>query len=156
MSRLRSLLSARLVRRARRTPQRGLTLLEIMIVIAILGLLVVIIVPRVIGSKDDAELRLTKIAVDKIANEWYTRWDLASDEPCPKSVLELAQAVKATADDIKDPWGNEYKLYTSCLNNLPSGVTGSVGILSMGPDRKEGTEDDIKSWERMGKKPPTP
>jgi general secretion pathway protein G len=153
MSRVRSLsfLSPSRRRSGGRKAQRGLTLLEIMIVIAILGLLVVIVVPRVVGALSKSEVDLTRVAVNNIANDWYNKWDLASDEPCPQSILELAKAVSANEEDTKDPWGMPYKLMTSCQGELPAGVS-TVGVMSFGPDKKEGTPDDIKSWERAKKK----
>jgi hypothetical protein len=30
---------------------------------------------------------------------------------------------------------------------MPPGVHGGIGILSVGEDGKEGTDDDVKSWE---------
>jgi general secretion pathway protein G len=154
MSRVRSLsfLSPSRRRSGGRKAQRGLTLLEIMIVIAILGLLVVIVVPRVVGALSKSEVDLTRVAVNNIANDWYNKWDLASDEPCPQSILELAKAVNANEEDTKDPWGMPYKMYTSCQGDMPAGVSTSIGVMSFGPDKKEGTPDDIKSWERAKKK----
>jgi hypothetical protein len=37
--------------------------------------------------------------------------------------------------------------------NMPAGASGSsFAVLSYGPDKKKGTEDDIKSWEPLAKK----
>lgn len=151
MSRRSSLLASRLFRRRPgRKSQRGLTLLEIMIVIAILGLLVVIVVPRVVGALGESRVDLTKVAVDKIASDWYNRWQLKSNEACPKDLLEVARAVNAGEDDIKDPWGTPYKFVCGAEAGLPNGQT--FGVSSAGEDKKEGTPDDIKSWEKLKKK----
>ena len=53
--------AARLERRPRRG-QRGYTLLEIMVVVFIVGLLVTVVAPRILGRTDDA--RVTKVAAD--------------------------------------------------------------------------------------------
>ena len=47
--------------------------------------------------------------------------------------------------DTKDGWGNE--LVMLCGENAPAGASTGFGVLSMGPDGKQGTDDDIKSWE---------
>ena len=133
-----------------RKAQRGLTLLEIMIVIAILGLLVVIVVPRVVGALSKSKDDLTKIQVDKIADEWYTRWQIATNEGCPKDLIEVARAVKAGPDEVKDPWDQDLKFVCGSEANLPNGKT--FGVYSLGEDKKEGTGDDIKSWEKRKKK----
>ena len=39
----------------------------------------------------------------------------------------------------QDPWGNDYVL------NSP-GEHGKIDVLSVGPDREEGTDDDIGNW----------
>lgn len=139
------------IRRPARAAQRGLTLLEIMIVIAILGLLVAIIAPKVIGALSSSQTDLTKIAVDKIAGDWFNRWKLQNtDKACPDNLLEVARAVKATEDDIKDPWGSPYQFKCGSEAGLPNGL--EFGVWSTGEDKKDQTGDDIKSWEKVHKK----
>jgi general secretion pathway protein G len=135
--------------RPRRKSQRGMTLLEIMIVIAILGLLVVIVVPRVVGALSSSKTDLMKIQVDKIATDWYNRWQLKTNEACPKDLLEVARAVSASPDDVKDAWDSDFKFMCGSEAGLPNGLT--FGVYSLGEDKKEGTADDIKSWEKKKK-----
>jgi hypothetical protein len=47
--------------------------------------------------------------------------------------------------DVKDPWGSEFQM--KCGDGAPEGA--EFGVLSLGPDKKEGTDDDIKSWEKL-------
>jgi general secretion pathway protein G len=136
-------------RRLARNSQSGLTLLEIMIVIAILGLLVVIVVPRVVGALSSSKTDLMKVHVDKIATDWYNRWQLKTNEACPKDLIEVARAVNATEDDTKDAWDTPLKFVCGSEAGLPNGLT--FGVMSLGEDKKEGTADDIKSWERKKK-----
>jgi general secretion pathway protein G len=135
----------RLVRRA----QRGLTLLEIMIVIAILGILVAVIVPRVIGALSKSKNDLMKIQVDKIAYEDYPRWAASStDKSCPDNLAEVLTFVGKTDDDAKDTWGTPFKFFCGKAN-LPPGVKDGIAVMSLGEDKTEGTPDDIKSWEKL-------
>jgi hypothetical protein len=46
--------------------------------------------------------------------------------------------------DTKDPWGTDYKMF--CGQTLPPGAKG-LAVSSAGEDQKEGTSDDIKSWD---------
>jgi general secretion pathway protein G len=123
---------------------RGLTLLEILIVIAILGTLIAIIVPRLFGAKDKADRDLAKLAVDQWAFKDVPMWQATNSKGCPESLLTVAQSVGKGQSDITDPWGTPYEMF--CGANLPPGAQG-VAVMSYGPDKKKGTEDDIKSWE---------
>ena len=46
--------------------------------------------------------------------------------------------------DDKDPFGNPYVI--KCGGDLPAGASG-IAVMSKGEDGKEGTSDDLKSWE---------
>lgn len=135
-------------RRARaRNAQRGLTLLEIMIVIAILGLVMgLVVVPKVMGMFGESTEKIAKLAVDKFAFESYPQWSLANSDKggCPPDLLTVAQHVGKSEADTKDPWGTSYKLL--CGPNLPAGVKTGIAVMSFGPDMQEGTPDDVKSW----------
>jgi len=124
--------------------QRGMTLLEIMIVLAILALVMGLVVgPRVMRmfskSKDD----IAGLTVKKYAYEAFGEWSQAHpDKACPDKLEDLSQYMDSK--DIKDPWGNPYKMF--CGQNLPAGAKGGLAVMSSGPDGKDGTEDDVKRW----------
>jgi general secretion pathway protein G len=124
--------------------QRGMTLLEIMIGLAILALVMGLVVgPRVMRmfskSKDD----IAGLTVKKYAYEAFGEWSQAHpDKACPEKLEDLSQYMDSK--DVKDPWGNPYKMF--CGQNLPAGAKGGLAVMSSGPDGKDGTEDDIKSW----------
>jgi len=136
-----------LIRRTARKAQRGLTLLEIMIVIAILGLLVVIVVPRVMGAFGKSKTDLAKIQVDKWKGQWQT-WSIAtkSDKTC--SEIKLLEDVgkfsdkETTADDLMDPWSHQIGIMCD-----DSGVKGIYSWGENGKDEK-GEGDDIASWKK--------
>ena len=132
-----------------RKAQRGLTLLEIMIVIAILGLLVVIVVPRVMDAFGKSKVDLAKVQVDKFANDYYQRWAAQNnDKGCSDTtIIDVGKSVdhNLTEDDIKDTWGHPIQLM--CEESKFKGVY-SFG--ENGKDEK-GLGDDIKSWERVKK-----
>jgi len=134
----------RKLKKARRVAQRGMTLLEIMIVLAILALVMGLVVgPRVMRmfskSKDD----IAGLTVKKYAYEAFGEWSQAHpDKACPDKLEDLSQYMDSK--DVKDPWGNPYKMF--CGQNLPAGAKGGLAVMSAGEDGKEGTEDDVKSW----------
>jgi general secretion pathway protein G len=135
-------LRKRLSRLAR--AQRGMTLLEIMIVLAILALVMGLLVgPRVMKLFSQSKVDLTRLKLTKYANEAYPSWSMAHpDKGCPDKLSDLNEYMDSK--DANDTWGHPLKML--CGSNLPAGAHG-LAVLSVGEDNKEGTEDDLKSWE---------
>ncbi len=127
-----------------RNPQRGMTLLEIMIVLAILALVMGLVVgPRVMKMFGESHVDIARATVKKFAYEAYPSWSASHPEKaCPDKLEDLNEYMNGK--DINDPWGNPYRMY--CGQNLPPGAKG-LAVTSAGEDGKEGTPDDIKSWE---------
>lgn len=134
-------LRARRVRRVAASSQRGMTLLEIMIVLAILGLVIgVLVVPNLLDKLEESKEELTSMEAKKLATETYTEWKIKNRSGCP-TLEDLAKI--AGKSKLEDQWGQPYAVH--CGDNKPPGQR--FGISSKGPDEQEGTEDDIKSWE---------
>ena len=132
--------------RARRK-ERGMTLLEIMIVLAILALVMGLVVgPRVMKMFGESKVHIAEDTVKKYAYEAYPSWSQAHpDKACPAQLSDLNEYMNNK--DIKDPWGNEYRLY--CGPNLPAGAKG-LAVKSLGENGKEDGPppqgDDLQSW----------
>ena len=125
----------------RHATQAGFTLIEIMVVVFILGLLVTLVAPRIIGRTDEA--RVTKAKADikaiedslnmfKLDNGFYP----SSAEGIGALVQAPPRAKRFNPDGYLskvpvDPWGNEY-VYGSDGRN--------VIIVSLGADGVEGGE----------------
>jgi prepilin-type N-terminal cleavage/methylation domain-containing protein len=124
--------------------QRGMTLLEIMIVLAILALVMGLVVgPRVMRMFSKSKEDIAALTVKKYAYEAFGEWSQAHpDKACPEKLEDLSQYMDSK--DVKDPWGAPYKMF--CGQSLPAGAKGGLAVMSSGPDGKDGTEDDIKSW----------
>ena len=123
---------------------RGMTLLEIMIVLAILALIMGLVVgPKVMKMFASSKVDIARATVKKYAFEAYPSWSAAHpDKSCPDKLEDLNEYMNNK--DIKDPWGNPYKMF--CGANLPAGAKG-LAVESSGEDGKDGTSDDVKSWE---------
>ena len=131
---------------------KGFTLLEIMVVIVILGLLMSIVVPNLMGNKETADIQKavtdingleTNLDMYKLNNNRYPTTEQGLNaliekptaEPLPRRYPEGGYIRRLP----EDPWGNAY-LYQS------PGQHGKFDVFSMGPDMEAGTEDDIGNW----------
>ncbi|WMP18800.1 type II secretion system major pseudopilin GspG [Thiothrix lacustris] len=127
--------------------QAGFSLTELMIVIVIIGILLGLVFSNLNVMGDAQNLKAKKEVGDlKIKLEMYR----ADNGTFPASGAMTAlitnpgnaprwrQYMKALP---KDPWGNDYRY----LN--PGTHGGEIDIYSIGPDKREGTEDDVGSWQ---------
>jgi len=129
------------LRRSAARLQRGMTLLEIMIVLAIIALVMGFLVgPAVMKSFSNSKTDVARATVKKYAFEAYTQWS-TRNSGCPANLAALNEYMNNK--DTKDPWGNEYQML--CGDQLPAGAKG-IGVMSTGEDVKN-PADDIKSWE---------
>jgi general secretion pathway protein G len=121
---------------------RGMTLLEIMIVLAIIALVMGLLVgPRVMKLFGQSKVDITKLKLNQYANEAFPSWSTNHpDKACPEKLSDLNEYMNN--NDANDAWGRPMKL----LCPPPPGVKGGLGVTSMGEDGKEGTPDDLKSW----------
>jgi general secretion pathway protein G len=136
------------------------TLLEILIVIGILALLAAFVVPNLMGASDRARIGMAQAAVGRAGDiagalKRY-RFDVGTypqtDEGLealfrrPSSVSEESGQwngpyLEGTPEELLDPWGEEY-IY-QCPGKFNED---GYDLSSKGPDKREGTEDDVKNW----------
>ncbi|MCG8425456.1 MAG: type II secretion system GspH family protein [Proteobacteria bacterium] len=141
MTRRRRALAARR-RAANPNRQAGMTLLEIMIVLAIIALVMGLLVgPVVFEQFGSAQEDIARTEMKQLVHQAYPQWGIKYKKSCPQSLQDLTEFTNKK--DINDPWGNEYAMH--CGDNKPSSAR--FGVSSKGPDGQDGTDDDIKSWE---------
>ena len=120
---------------------KGFTLIEMMIVISIIGLLLSIVIPDLIKSRDKAKIQTCKASLEGLQKtlELY-RLD---HKGYPKDLSVLIKEEYIAEKTLKDPWLNEY-YYVPITQKVKKEVYYvNYVLLSKGPDGKEGTEDDI-------------
>lgn len=129
----------------------GFTLIELLLVLVILGILAAIVVPKFSGRTEQARetAARTQIATFSTALDQF-EVDVGYYPKGRNGLNDLftqprdAQAWRGPylKNEIpKDPWQNEYVYECPGKNN-----TSSYDILSMGPDGRAGTEDDITNY----------
>ena len=131
---------------------KGFSLIEVMVVVAILGVLASIILPNVIGSSEQADRQ--KVVSDLVALEnALAQYRLDNGMyPTTEQGLEALVNEPQMAPEPRnyrrggyiqrlplDPYDNEYLM-------LNPGEFNDVDIFSPGPDRQTGTDDDYGNW----------
>lgn len=148
----------------RKGTRRGLTLLELMIVLIILVGLMAIAGPRLLGSQKKADIRTTEAQIGNLVSalKMYVV-DMKvypSTEDGLKALLQAPEDERLArkwagpyleADKLPlDPWGNEFQYEYDSVegegdvsSDSGSAVPDFPRIFSFGPDGQGGTGDDI-------------
>lgn len=136
-----------------RFSQAGYSLLELLVVLAILALVIAIAAPRVMGYLGSSKVKVAGIQIQNVvtALEMY-RMDTSSYPSAAQGLKALVERPDGAsswngpyltrADGIIDPWGRPYVYRTP-------GLHGDVDVMSLGADGKEGGEGedrDVGSW----------
>jgi general secretion pathway protein G len=126
--------------------QSGFTLIEIMVVLAILGFLVAMVAPNILGRTGEAQVKIAKAQIKEISNAldlykldnyFYPSTaqglgalvEKPSGSPEPKNWKSGGYMKKLP----QDPWGNEYVYIAE---------GGSFEIITLGADGAEGGEEE--------------
>jgi len=134
--------------------QNAFTLIEVLVVVAILAILAAIVVPRVMDRPDEARRVAAKADVNAIVGvlKMY-RLDNGFYPSTDQGLAALVQ--KPTTNPVpgnwrqyidrlpKDPWQSDYQY-------LNPGVRSEIDVFSLGADRArggEGNNADIGNWD---------
>jgi len=128
--------------------QRGMTLIEILVVLVLIGIVMGILGGNFIGRGEKAKADAARIEIGQIGQALDLYKLETGRYPSSSEGLQALIASPAGATNWngpywkkstipKDPWGNDYR-YTS------PGQKGAYDILSLGADGKEGGEGTNK------------
>ncbi len=141
-------------RQLRRQSQGGYTLMEIMLVLAIIAILLSAGIFYMVGNIDvarstrvrgDIQTLTVQLRTYEMQNMYMPTTDqglmalvvMPTTEPKPRRWSQLMQR-----DGLLDPWGEPYQYDNPGKHN-----TTGFDLYSKGPDRQAGTADDIGNWE---------
>lgn len=131
--------------------QRGFTLVELLLVLVILGTLAAIVVPKFAGRTEQARITAAQTQISnfgvvldafEVDNGYYPKGKngLRALVVRPKDAPNW-HGPYLKQDIPDDPWGNPYIYECPGKHN-----TSNYDLMSMGPDGKSGTDDDITNW----------
>jgi general secretion pathway protein G len=142
----------------RRSPRAGFTLLEILVVLAIIGLLAGLAITNVDKIFGGAQTSTVRLQVRDSMRTSLTAYRISmGDYPTTAEGLQaLVTAPGSKADRWHgpyveppkiplDPWGEPLQYAYPGTKNK-----GGYDLWSKGPDKQSGTEDDVGNWDTGG------
>jgi general secretion pathway protein G len=120
-----------------------MTLVEIMVVVAIIGMLMGTVGVYAFGQLQKARVSDTKMVIHAV-EQALVHYQTDNTEGCPKSLSEL-QTQKYLTKEPKDAWGQPLLFVCPGAHNQDG-----ADITSLGADKKEGGDGyntDIHSWD---------
>jgi general secretion pathway protein G len=137
--------------------RRGFTLIELLLVLVILGILAALVVPKFSGRTEQARetAARSQIATFGTALDAYE----VDNGSYPKGRNGLQDLVQQPRDSENwkgpylkgeipmDPWGSPY-VYECPGKHNPN----HYDIMSMGPDKREGGDDDVTNWQQANQR----
>ena len=141
------------MRKFHRRAEQGFTLLELLVVLAIMGMLAAIIAPQVIKYLGTSRTQTAKVQVQNIMQglELF-RVDVGRYPTQQEGLIALVNPTQSAPNwngpylkkesALQDPWGNPY------LYQIP-GQHGEVDVYSLGSDKAPGgtgEAQDVGSW----------
>lgn len=132
--------------------RRGFTMIEMMLVIAIIIILIGGAVVFMGGTLDEAKFQVAEDTVQKLAQQIVLYQTRSRMYPSTEQGLEALVRRPTTGtvptkwrplmDEIPlDPWGNPYQYRYPGVKN-----PGKFDVFSMGPDGRSDTADDVGNW----------
>ena len=131
--------------------KRGFTLIEIMLVVAIIGVLAAMVVPRLTGRTRQTKISVSQADVDvniPLAMDLY-ELDVGEFPPSLDNLLNNKTGSDSWRGPYlkkvpKDAWGNPYYYKYPGEHNKYG-----YDLYSAGADEQPGTNDDVTNWDKV-------
>ncbi len=115
---------------------RGMTLIEILVVITIIGIVITVVAVGVVGWLSDAKVESSRTLVDKVAASVMQYANMKHELPSDLKVLVERKYI--TNKQTRDPWNNDLFYQPGNSNELDD-----FRLCSNGEDGSASTDDDI-------------
>ncbi len=137
----------RLTRSKRNAFQRGMTLVEIMVVVVIISLVTGVVGVAVLNRLDDAKKKIAATQLRSISDGLELYKLSFRNYPTTSEGIQALVTPKNNEKPFlpqvpKDPWGNDF-VYVFPGQHNPS----SFDLMSYGPDGVQGGTVDFGNWE---------
>ena len=133
------------VLRSHRLAQRGVTLFEMLIVVAIIALISTGVAIGAIKYWIEVQNRTAAANARNVRGAVKTWWVHNDPSTCPQLDDLLRDGTLDRDSPKRDPWGSEWRIECTETNVAEPNVTEpNVTVTSLGSDRKLGTADDIR------------
>ena len=118
--------------------RRAFSMLELMLVLAIMGVLMAVAAYNMRGQSDKAKIAATVVTMKTIKNG-LDQYQIDNND-FPPAVATLGTANILQQGNLKDGWKKDFYYSTPGANGKP------YDLISYGPDQSPGTADDIDIW----------
>lgn len=133
--------------------ERAFTFIEIMLVVLIIGILMAVVVPRMVGQTKGAKIKAATASIRNIGVALGAFEVRAGRFPTTQEGLQalITKPSELSEDEWdgpylqetpKDPWGQEF------IFKSPGEVSQDYDLISKGPDKQENSSDDLANFSK--------